>query len=67
MAVATFAVVAAAPAVLPWALGFAVGALIYLVMVELLPESYRQAGATTIGLVTVLAMGVVVLVGGFGP
>lgn len=67
MAVATFAVVTAAPAVLPWALGFAVGALIYLVMVELLPESYHQAGATTIGLVTVLAMGVVVLLGGLNP
>jgi zinc transporter ZupT len=66
MAVATFAVLGAAPAMLPWTAGFAVGALIYLVMVELLPESYHQAGATTIGLVTVLAMGVVVLLGGFG-
>lgn len=61
LAVVTFAILAAAPAVLPWAVGFAVGALIYLVMAELLPESYRQAGSTTIALVTILAMGVVAL------
>lgn len=61
LAVVTFAVVAAAPAVLPWAVGFAVGALIYLVLAELLPESYRQAGRTSIALATILAMGIVVL------
>lgn len=65
LAVVTFSVLAAAPGLLPWILGFAVGALIHLVMAELLPESYHQAGATTIALVTILAMGVVVLVGGF--
>lgn len=65
LAVVTFSVLQAAPAALPWSLGFAVGALIYLVMAELLPESYHQAGATTIALVTIVAMGVVVLVGGF--
>jgi zinc transporter ZupT len=59
MAVSTFAIVAAAPAVAPWALGFASGTLIYLVTVDLLPESYRQAGATSIALVTLLAMGMV--------
>jgi zinc transporter ZupT len=61
LAVVTFAVITAAPAALPWALGFAVGALIYLVMAELLPESYHQAGSTTIALVTIVAMGIVVL------
>lgn len=61
LAVVMFAVAVAAPAVLPWALGFAVGALIYLVMVELLPESYREAGHTSIALVTLVAMGMVVL------
>lgn len=60
LAVVTFAIVAAAPAMLSWALGFAVGALLCLVMVELLPESYRQAGHTSIALVTVVAMGLVV-------
>jgi zinc transporter ZupT len=61
LAIVTYAVVTAAPVLLPWAIGFAVGALIYLVMVELLPESYRQAGHTSIALVTVVAMGIVVL------
>lgn len=62
LAVVAFAVITAAPSVLSWALGFAVGALVYLVMAELLPESYEQAGSTTIALVTIAAMGVVVFV-----
>lgn len=66
MAVVTFALVAAAPSLLPWALGFAFGSLIYLTMAELLPESYREAGHTTIALVTIVAMGIVVLLGGVG-
>ncbi len=66
LAIVTFAIVGAAPTALPWVLGFAVGALIYLVMVELLPESYRQAGSTTIALVTIVAMGIVVLLGHAG-
>lgn len=59
MAVSTFAVLEAAPALVPFALGFGSGTLIYLVTVDLLPESYRQAGATSIALVALLAMGVV--------
>lgn len=58
--VAAFAVVAAVPSLVPWAMGFAAGSLIYLVTVDLLPESYQQAGATTIALVTILAMGLVI-------
>jgi len=61
LAVVTFAVVGALPALLPWVLGFAVGALIYLVLVELLPESYHQAGKTSIGVVTFVALAVVIL------
>ncbi|MGH7540263.1 MAG: ZIP family metal transporter [Gemmatimonadota bacterium] len=64
LAVVTFAVLLAAPGSLPWTLGFAVGSLIYLVVSELLPESYRQAGHTTIALLTIAAMGIVVLLGG---
>lgn len=64
LAIVTFAIIRAAPGTLPWALGFAMGSLIYLVMAELLPESYHQAGHTTIAVVTVLAMAIVVLVGG---
>ena len=61
LAVATYAVIAAAAPLLPWAVGFAVGALVYLVMAELLPEAYRQAGRTSIALATILAMAIVVL------
>lgn len=61
LALVTFVLATSVPAVLPWALGFAVGALIYLVLVELLPESYREAGHTSIALVALVAMGIVVL------
>ena len=64
VAVVTFAVVGAAPFLLPWALGFAVGALVQLVLVELLPESYRVAGYTSIAVVASIAMGMVVLLEG---
>lgn len=64
MAVATFAVVRAAPGALPWVVGFAVGALAELTLLELLPESYREAGPTSIAVVTVVAMGVVILAEG---
>ncbi len=66
LAIVTFAIVTAAPGVLPWAVGFAVGALVYLVMAELLPECYRQAGPTSIALVTIVAMGIVVLLSNRG-
>jgi zinc transporter ZupT len=56
MAVATFAIVTASPPVLPWALGFATGALAYLVMVDLLPESYEQIGAKSIAFAVILAL-----------
>ncbi len=64
LAVATFAVLGAVPAGLPWVAGFAVGALMYRSLVELLPESYHQAGETSIAMVTLLAMGIVVLLVG---
>ena len=49
------------PALLPWTLGFAVGALIFLCVAELLPESYRGAGRTSIAMVVIIAVGIVVL------
>jgi zinc transporter ZupT len=67
LAIVTFAIVEAAHGILPWVLGFAVGALIQLVMAELLPESYRQAGKRTIALVAIVAMGIVVLLESFAP
>ena len=67
LAVATWFVVSAAPASLPWVLGFAVGALLNLVMTELLPASYREAGSSSIALVASVALGLVVLLGGILP
>ena len=64
LAIVTFALVGALPSLLPWALGFAAGALIYLVLAELLPECYRQTGRISVALVTILAMGMVVLLNG---
>lgn len=64
LAVATFAVVGAAPGALPWVTGFAVGALVELTLLELLPESYREAGPTSIAVVTVVALGAVILFAG---
>ncbi len=64
LAVTTFAVLSAAPALVGWVLGVAVGALVYLVMAELLPHCYRQAGPTSVALVAILAMGIVVLASG---
>lgn len=54
------------PAAHPAVAGFAVGALLHLVFSELLPESYRQAGQTSVALGVGVALGVVVLLGG-GP
>jgi zinc transporter ZupT len=64
LAIVTFLLIDTAPALLPAVTGFAVGAFFYLVFVELLPESYRQAGPTSIALVTLVAMGIVVLLTG---
>ncbi len=61
LAVATFAIVTAAPTMLPWAAGFAIGALIYLVLAELLPESYREVGPTSVALTAIVAMGMLVV------
>jgi zinc transporter ZupT len=64
MAVVTFAVLEAAPAIVPWAAGFAMGGMVNLVLVELLPESYRESGRTSIAVVSALALATVLLIRG---
>jgi ZIP family zinc transporter len=64
LAVVAFGILTELPVLLPWVAGFAVGTLMYRTLVELLPESYHQAGETSIALVTLLAMGTVVLLAG---
>ena len=66
VAVTVFTVMGALEALVPWALGFAVGALLYSLLSELLPESYEQVGHTSIALVTLSAMAIVVALVGRG-
>ena len=61
LAGATLLLLESAPAVGPWVAGFAVGALVHLVLVELLPEAYKEAGTTSIALLTSAAIGVAIL------
>ena len=64
LAVAAFALLAASPGLESAALGFATGSLVYLVMVDLLPEAYEEAGEMSIAVVTSLLMGVILLLRG---
>ena len=64
LAIVAFAVIPAVPGSLPWAAGFAVGALVYLVMTELLPASYERAGHISIAFVVSFSTGGVVLLKG---
>ena len=50
-----------APA-LPWAIGFAAGAMVFMVLVELLPEAYEQAPRARVGLVTSLTLIAMILI-----
>jgi zinc transporter ZupT len=63
-AAATYALVSAEMVTLPLLLGGAFGALTYLCFAELLPDSYRSAGRTSIAVVVSVAAGVVALLGG---
>lgn len=61
LAISIFAVSPLLGDFLPLALGFASGSLLFLVMTELLPASYRRAGKASIALIVSLAAGAVVL------
>ena len=64
LAAVTLLLIRGAPALQPWALGVAAGALVYLVLAELLPGSYRLTGRTSIAVVVSVAAGIVALLGG---
>ncbi len=64
LAVAGFALAVHVPGAGPLLLGFGFGALTYLCLAELLPESYRSTGRTSIAVVVSVAAGVVALLGG---
>lgn len=60
----TVGVLAVQPALVAAALGAGFGALLYLVIAELLPEAYHAGGRTGIAVVVSLAAGLVALLGG---
>jgi zinc transporter ZupT len=53
--------VSATPGLLPWAAGFAAGALLFLVLTELLPGSYERAHRAAVALLVSTAAGLTIL------
>ncbi|HVR29249.1 MAG TPA: ZIP family metal transporter [Thermoanaerobaculia bacterium] len=61
LALASYALAPVMTALLPGALGFASGCLVFLVLTELLPASYRQTAKLPVGLMVSVAAGAMVL------
>ncbi len=61
MAVPAFLFVETFRPFLPYGLGFSAGAMVFMVFLELLPESYENAGRPSVGLIVSLTLGMMVL------
>jgi zinc transporter ZupT len=61
MAVPAFLFVDAVKGVLPYGLGFAAGAMVFMVFLELLPESYEKDRSSTIGLLVSTSFAAMIL------
>jgi ZIP family zinc transporter len=61
MAVPAFIFVEAVRPALPWGLGFAAGAMLFMVLVELLPEAYGMARRPSVGILASLSIIAMVL------
>jgi zinc transporter ZupT len=61
MAVPAFWFVEAFRPFLPYGLGFAAGAMVFMVFLELLPEAYEKASKPSVGLLVSLTLGAMIL------
>jgi zinc transporter ZupT len=64
LALVTFALLPVLPGMVPVGVGFSVAALVYLSLVDLLPQAYAQAGEKSIAIVTAVAMSTIPLIAG---
>jgi len=56
MAVPAYMFVEAVRPALPWGLGFAAGAMLFMVLVELLPEAYGRSGKPSVAVIATLSL-----------